>query len=552
MIKIVTTTILFFLCFTINAQIPNWLWAKKAGDMGNESGIDMAKDSNGNIIVVGEFTSSTIQFESITLTNLGASDNFIVKYSPNGDVIWAKSFGGAISDGVRSVALDQNNNIVIVGYFSSNSLTIGTITVNETPGNISSDMFIAKLDPSGNALWLKVSGGVWDDSFSDVAVDNMGNIFATGAFEGPNTSFGSINVAGAGPGHSKACIVKYDTNGNVVWAKTAGGSSSDGGESIAIDSNGDVYVCGNMASATIMFDAITLTNLGNSDSFIVKFNSNGTALWARIIGGASDDGSFDIQIDNNNNPYVLGYYYSPTINFGTTVITNAGDRDFYIAKYNSMGVPQFIKRGGGVNLDTLTSITIDGNDNLYACGWYFGATTTIEGNVLNNTGSNDIVILKYNSSGNLIWYKEVEGSTSNYLQPNCVYANQIGELFMTGYFSTSTINFDGILLNNVSTYTEEFYLSKLSHFGLGMEENIINEKIKISRNPFSDYTTLLFDKEYKNGIIDIYDSKGLIVKHLFVNGNQILINRDNLSSGLYLINFITDDNEIYSKKIIIN
>ncbi len=129
------------------AQAPVWNWAKAGSGAFADNSSRTVTDNSGNVYVVGSFASTTITFGAITLTNAsgGIADLFIVKYDPNGNVIWAKSAGGASTDYASAIAIDNNNNVCIAGSFSSASLAFGPISItNNTSG--SSDIFLAKFD----------------------------------------------------------------------------------------------------------------------------------------------------------------------------------------------------------------------------------------------------------------------------------------------------------------------------------------------------------------------------------------------------------------------
>jgi hypothetical protein len=134
-------------------------------------------------------------------------------------------------------------------------------------------------------LWAKSgNGSTWSaqDFTNSVSTDVNGNVFATGQYYGSSITFGSITLIGAGG--LDAFIIKYDANGNVLWAKSVGGIADDYGFSVSTDANGNVFVAGLFESPTITFGSIVLTNTSsaNDDMFIVKYDSNGNVLWANL------------------------------------------------------------------------------------------------------------------------------------------------------------------------------------------------------------------------------------------------------------------------------
>ena len=217
------------------------LWAKSSGD--NDIGYtrSITIDKNGNILVCGIFNSSSITFGSITLTNYdGYGKWFLVKYDPNGNVIWAKSpIISTSSNGLTSLSTDKAGNIYALGYFQDLSIIFGSTTLynNIAPYQ---DICLVKFDTSGNTLWANNLGGENHDVGNSLSVDLNGNIFVTGSFTSSIINLGKTVLVNKGPGNSDILIVKYDTNGNLLWGKSAGGVLSDNPNSIVTDLNGNV------------------------------------------------------------------------------------------------------------------------------------------------------------------------------------------------------------------------------------------------------------------------------------------------------------------------
>jgi hypothetical protein len=212
------------LCFlsTISyAQTPNWTWAKTAGGTSDDYSFSVAMDASGNTYVAGTFVSSTITFGTYTLTNAGICDMFVAKYDANGNVLWAKSEGGTAADEALSVAVDASGNIYMAGYFESPTITFGSYTlINTTTGSNLGDISLTKYDANGNVLWAKSAGGTQGDIAYSIAVDASGNTYMTGYFYSPILTIGSYTLTNAGI--DDAFLAKYDANGNVLWAESAG------------------------------------------------------------------------------------------------------------------------------------------------------------------------------------------------------------------------------------------------------------------------------------------------------------------------------------------
>jgi hypothetical protein len=118
-----------------------------------------------------------------------------------------------------------------------------------------------------------------------------------------------------------------------LWSKSFGGSDWDDGYSVSVDSSGNVYITGSFSSSTIDFGGGALTNAGNSDIFLAKFNSNGKHLWSKRFGGSGDDYGQSVSVDSLGNVYGTGFFWSSNIDFGGCPLSSAGDYDIYLIKY---------------------------------------------------------------------------------------------------------------------------------------------------------------------------------------------------------------------------
>ena len=328
-------------CAVANAQAPAYLWAKRAGGTSYDVGNSCSTDANGNIIAIGFFKSLSINFGTTTLTNADNTGNtidiFIVKYDAAGNVLWAKSAGGTDDDGGYSCSTDASGNIIATGYFTSPSITFGSTTLTNAGAGYD-DMFIVKYNAAGNVLWAKSAEGTSWDYGNSCTTDANGNIFATGGFYSSSINFGTTTLTNAdNTGNTiDIFIVKYDAAGNVLWAKSAGGTDDDEVLSCTTDANGNIITTGFFSSPTITFGTTTLTNAnaGGFDMFIVKYDAGGNVLWAKSAGGTSEDDGLSCSTDANGNIIATGFFYSPSITFGTTTLTNEGGDDIFIVKYD--------------------------------------------------------------------------------------------------------------------------------------------------------------------------------------------------------------------------
>jgi hypothetical protein len=438
-------------------------------------------DSSGNVYVTGLFFSNPITINSAngvsggninvsafgTLAkNIDFSDSYIAKYNTNGIAQWATSIEGSFSDIVTGIAVDSSGNIYVSGWYVSNPVTINSFTsiisgvINVTSfgtlANVADrDYYIAKYNTNGIAQWVTRIGGNGLDESWRVATDSSGNVYLTGNIDPPsvsinsynNVSGGSINVSSFATlttvGSWDGIVVKFNTNGIVQWATSMGAvGASTSGTDIVVDSSNNIYLTG-CYNNTIMINSYggisggaivnvafgTLSSLGNSDTFVIKYDSSGNVIWATSLGGSTVDKYATIGVDGLNNIYIGCPYTSDPITiysyggvsggaitlntFGTLAKTTG--TAVSIVKYNSSGTVQWVTNIDGDSNNASGKITADISGNVYITSSYSANPVTINmvggvsGGVisvvpygtLSNAGGFDMVIAKYNTNGQI-------------------------------------------------------------------------------------------------------------------------------------------------------
>ncbi len=215
----------------------NWLWARQTDNTGDIYSYGIAIDSGCNSYVTGIFE-GTASFGSTTLTSSDDFDIFAAKLDANGNWLWANGAGGASGyDYGFAVCADGFGNCYLTGYFWDTA-SFGSLTVTGAGGN---DAFVAKLDPGGNWLWVRSAGSIYNnDSGYGISTDSDGYCYVTGIFEG-TVSFGSTSLISY---NIDVFVAKLDDSGNWLWAVQGGGYNEDWATGIFTDRNGNSYVSG--------------------------------------------------------------------------------------------------------------------------------------------------------------------------------------------------------------------------------------------------------------------------------------------------------------------
>ena len=380
------------------------------GNGGNQDeALDIATDGNGNAYVTGYFTSSVTLGNGPTLFSLGLSDIFITKTSPNGQILWAIKAGGTSDDRAHSIAVDAAGNVYVTGHYQGTA-DFGGVSLTS---NGLKDVFVAKYNTSGILLWVKSAGGIGEDFGSGIAVDGMGNVAVTGEFKNTAT-FGAYTFTAGG---TDPFVCKYNSTGNLLWAKSGSGVDNARGLDVACDAVGNVYATGQFSN-DITFDNLTSNNLSNA-IYTVKFSTTGTEEWFRKAGGGTTNIAYSITTDANANVYITGDFTGNMIFFPNSPLTNSYTYKIFLAKYSPAGVLQWAKSDASANEASSRSVTVGSGGEVYIGGWFkckFSEYADEYGQgTFHSIGFKDCFITKYDVSGNWQWARNFGGNSNDYV-----------------------------------------------------------------------------------------------------------------------------------------
>lgn len=489
-----------------NDAFGNFVWAKQLGGTDYEGGICVVLDNSGNIYITGNF-SGTVDFDPGTntynLSAIGTSDCFVTKLDPSGNFVWAKQFGGTGSYVTgSSLAIDSSGYVYSIGEYSN--------TVDFDPG---------------------------------IGVQNL-------------ISFGGNDIF----------ISKLDSSGNFIWAKGIGGSATDRGVDLKVDDSGSDIYCTGEFRGTVDFNPgngiYNLTSSGSRDIFILNLSSSGEFDWANKIGDSGADRGHDIAIDNTNNFIYLTGEYSGSPDFdpgtGSYVLTSAGGQDCFVTKFDDLG--NFVwarSMGGTAEEEPGNSIQLDSNGDIIVTGWFWG-TSDFDPGVntfyLNSQGQSDVFIAKLNSDGEFSWAKNLGGVGEVYVSSWSSTLDSSDNIYTTGIFEGGTVDFDsGAGTFNLTPFgAGDIFLQKLSNENLGIDENNFGKNFKIYPNPTSGQITIDFGKTYSNLAVIIYNQLAQIVqKRTFMNSDRLDINIAG-SNGIYYVEIKEYNGSSFNFKILKN
>jgi uncharacterized delta-60 repeat protein len=390
-------------------------WAKHAGGSSDDEGYAVTALSDDSTVVTGYFQGTATfgpdEANATVMTSAGTLDMFIARYNSNGTLAWARHAGGTGNDGGRSITTLSDNSTVVTGTFNI-SATFGPGEPNETIltafGN--QDIFVARYNPDGSLLWAKCAGGSSNEEGFAITELSDNSTVVTGYYNSHDVIFGPgepNEIMYDTAGQLDIFVARYNSNGTLAWAKRAGGTTGEWGKGITSLSDNSTIVTGYFSGTSIFglteSNQTILTSAGNSDIYIAKYNANGTLAWVKRAGGSSTDEGIAVTALSDNTSVMTGYF-KESVTFGLgevneTILTTAGGTDIFIARYNTDGTLNWVKRAGGISGDISSGITTLSDDSTVVTGNYlissvFGPGESNE-TTLTTAGSYDMFIARF-------------------------------------------------------------------------------------------------------------------------------------------------------------
>lgn len=417
-----------------------------------------------------------------TETSAGQDDIFLSKMDTDGNYQWVKSMGGTGNEQAVAINADAQGNIYIVGFFSSTfDFDPGAGTASLNPIG-ETDAFVAKFSAAGDLIWVNPIQGALTERVEGIAMVSDG-VVVTGRFDGSiETDPGAGSSILTSVGGVDIFVVKYDLNGNHVWSNSYGAGNGDIGWGIDSDASDNIYVTG-VFKNTIEFESGNAssmhTSLGMSDGFILKLNSAGAYQWSKVFGSSSDDTSKGVTVGPSNAIYVTGFYEG-TVDFnpgaGISNETSNGNGDAFLLKLNASGDFQWVNSLGGIeDGDKGKYVTFDADDNIFYAGLYTG-TISIGGTNYSSNGLVDVFVQKLDQSGTVLWSTAFGTANEDFI--NAVLVDSDTSLYIDGKFNGSMDSDPSVNLATVTSVGDyDGYIFKWSlEQSLGIEEKEIGSK----------------------------------------------------------------------------
>ncbi|MDX2249708.1 MAG: SBBP repeat-containing protein [Bacteroidia bacterium] len=514
-------------------------------------------------------------------------------FSQSTDWAWAKAIPGGTSDRGHDIVTDRWGNVYITGAFGS-SLTVSGQT---TWVDGYDDVFLIKLDPAGNVIWLRTVGssgydegrGIGVDTLGnvyiagsldlenvfiakydssgtqkwqkspaangtvrcyDLAVDAVGNSWVTGNYLSNGLTFGS-DVLPATNGNGAVFIAKYDSAGNALWGRSADGPSIDKGWALAAGRNGEVYAAGSYTGVSLtFFDSpdTTITTKGAIDMFVVKYDSSGVLQWAQSLGGRGSDQPNGLATDEKGNFYLTGYYQD-TLRLDSITLLNVSGSNIFLAKFDSVGKVVWAHNPSGPGLNFGMRVNADKWGRVMLAGYFgsitlrFDSTTTLIKNGSNSTANVDMFVALYDTAGVFHWAKGAGGNGTEYGYG--VTSDSTGAVYLTG--SCNTLNFSVGSFPISTTGSSDIFIAKVVENTTGLEESVYDNLLKIYPNPGNGRFWLDFPHSARQVVITNALGQVIITQNIF---RQTSLEVEISQPGIYAVR-IDCGEKAYSRKLVV-
>ena len=572
---------------------PILTYSTYVGGTAQDDALGFAVDSSGNAYIIGwtastDFPTTAATFQdTLSGTNF---DAFVTKLNPNGSaLVYSTYLGGDNAEAGFGITVDNSGNAYLTGRARSTDFPTTAGAYQTSLNGTNYDAFITKLNSSGNGLiYSTFLGGTKDEDSYDIALDSFGNVYIAGVTESSNLpttvgAYQTIFIGGGFYAQTDAYVAKLNPSGDsLIYSTYLGGNNNETAWSIDADNSGNAYITGFTKSTDFptTAGAYQTTLIGSqSDAFVTKLNSSGTALvYGTFLGGGDDsETAYGIAADNSGNAYITGL--TGSTNFPTTVgayqdtsYGSGNTNEIFVTKLNPSGnTLVYSTYIGGNSTEFGKSIALDSSGNVYIAGHTASTdfpTTAGAFQTINNGGPYDGFMLKLNSFGNALDY-------STYMGGSVASENMYG-IALDGsenvYFAgeTSALDFPTTVGAYQTTYqgtNGDAIVVKFSDFVTAIKEYDIGnlpKDFKMSQNypnPFNPTTTIEFNLPERSRVtVKIYNLLGQEVQQLvnqeFSAGNYKVTwdgtssNGVQASTGIYFYRIETE-NFVETKKMLL-
>ena len=542
------------------------VWAKQIGGTSDDlvRGIAVDKDY---VYITGNYN-FTCDFDpaggtTLNLTSAGIGDVFVGKYeTSSGNVVWAKSMGGASQDLGFGIAVDKDGYVYTTGNFAGSCDFDPGAGATSLGAVGSSDIFISKLDKNGNFEWAKSMGSTGADGGVSIALDHMGDPIIGGSFVltadfDPTATISNLTSFGS----NDIFVTKFNSMGLMQWVKQIGGTGNEYLEFLTSDKWGNAIYTARYENGAD-FDPSTATfNLTGSGRVVVsKLNNNGNFVWAKKLGSlGTSERSKSVAVDTFGSVYTVGDFdatndFDPST--GTANLTSVGSVDVFVSKLDSNGNYSWAVGFGSTIADIGNGIAVATNGSVYTTGNYAGTCDFDPSTATSNltaVGGNDIFVHKLSQciinktttlTGNTI---RANMSGATYQWVNCPSYTAISGATAQTY-TPSTSGSYAVIITNGTTCKDTSACVAVT--GTNINENTLTSQVNLYPNPAQN--TVSLSNLPAEGNIKLINMLGTVVSEMNINATSMSIDLSNYANGLYFLHISDKNHASGIKKLMIN
>jgi len=378
---LLTILTLFYLNLDHTYSQPTIQWQRCLGGTDYDQARSIVQTTDGGYIVIGESLSE----DGDVVGNHGGLDFWVVRLDSTGNILWKKTYGGSGADWPFAIRQTSDGGFVMAGFTYSND---GDVTGNHG----GSDMWVVKIDKSGNLEWQKALGGSGLEEAWDVKQTKDGGYIVVGR---SNSNDGDVQ---GNHGGTDYWVVKLRGDGQIEWQKSYGGSSLDVAYGVCQTSEGGYIVVGESGSS----DGDVHDHRGNLDYWVIKLDQEGKIEWSRSLGGTGSDRANDVLQTTDGGYVVVGHASSSN----GDITGSHGGFDLWAVKLDGAGGILWQRAVGGSNEDYGRAVDQTPDGGLV----FVGLTRSSDGDVTLNKGNEDAWVVKLSASGELLWQRTFGGS----------------------------------------------------------------------------------------------------------------------------------------------
>lgn len=367
-------TLFIFLFTSQRALAQEWNWAVSGGDGGNQDKVlDIETDSDSNVYIVGTFWGSEVVIGNQVINTQGHKCGYVAKYDRFHNFIWVRTVNSSFDETeIKGIAIDPANQLYVIGTTTGDASFGNNVTLEASYDN--PDIFVAKFDNNGNALWAKLIGcRPYTDYAGKITTDKHGFIYVCGTLSSFNDDHGFIDTNELIYDGRNIFLVKFDSSGNIIWFRNTPNSTPQGdglreANALAVVNN-DIYLTGQISRPTT-FGTTTIGSGTQTFAYLAKYDTEGNLKFAETYSGGGTY-PYDIAADSLNNVFIAARLKG-NLYWENDTASSAGweNNDALIMCFDSLGNKKWYVLSGDTENDLATGVSADGLGNAYITGHF--------------------------------------------------------------------------------------------------------------------------------------------------------------------------------------